>query len=212
MVGLRLAKVRGAQIRISSSQGPTSRQLRNLPTTTKDLIIFPYQIAKMAPSNLPPIFNATSQDIEMLLSAQCHLGSKNMQVHMEPYLYKTRPDGVNILNIGKTWYVVYMEIWSCMRYAEWELALRNAGVAFSWNLKFVEFELTTFVLGRRLSSLPVSSQLSTTQPIFVSSLPALTANVLSSSSLLTPVLLPLPVVSPPVTSPTTLPVRSRSHA
>ena len=22
---------------------------------------------------------------------------------MEPYLWKTRPDGVNVLNIGKTW-------------------------------------------------------------------------------------------------------------
>jgi small subunit ribosomal protein SAe len=61
--------------------------------------------ATMAPSNLPPLFNATAQDIEMLLSAQCHIGSKNLQVHMEPYLWKTRPDGVNVLNIGKTWYV-----------------------------------------------------------------------------------------------------------
>ncbi|KAI9808018.1 MAG: structural constituent of ribosome [Phylliscum demangeonii] len=57
----------------------------------------------MAPSNLPAIFNATSQDIEMLLAAQCHLGSKNLQVHMEPYLWKTRPDGINVLNVGKTW-------------------------------------------------------------------------------------------------------------
>ncbi|KAI9800209.1 MAG: structural constituent of ribosome [Sarcosagium campestre] len=57
----------------------------------------------MAPSNLPSIFNATSQDIEMLLAAQCHLGSKNLQVHMEPYLWKTRPDGINVINIGKTW-------------------------------------------------------------------------------------------------------------
>jgi len=39
----------------------------------------------------------------MLLAAQCHLGSKNLQVHMDPYLWKTRPDGVNIINIGKTW-------------------------------------------------------------------------------------------------------------
>lgn len=60
----------------------------------------------MAPStsNLPAVFNATAQDIEMLLSAQCHIGSKNLQVHMEPYLWKTRPDGVNVINIGKTWY------------------------------------------------------------------------------------------------------------
>ncbi|KAL2818933.1 ribosomal protein S2, flavodoxin-like domain-containing protein [Aspergillus granulosus] len=57
----------------------------------------------MAPSQLPPIFNPTPQDIEMLLAAQCHLGSKNLQVHMEPYLWKTRPDGVNVINIGKTW-------------------------------------------------------------------------------------------------------------
>ncbi|TVY53724.1 40S ribosomal protein S0 [Lachnellula suecica] len=57
----------------------------------------------MAPSQLPPIFNATSQDIEMLLAAQSHLGSKNLQVHMEPYLWKTRPDGINVINIGKTW-------------------------------------------------------------------------------------------------------------
>jgi len=57
----------------------------------------------MAPSNLPACFNPTQQDIEMLLAAQAHLGSKNMQVHMEPYLWKTRPDGVNVINIAKTW-------------------------------------------------------------------------------------------------------------
>ncbi|CCU75505.1 40S ribosomal protein S0 [Blumeria hordei DH14] len=57
----------------------------------------------MASSSFPSIFNATSQDIEMLLAAQCHLGSKNLQVHMDSYLWKTRPDGINIINIGKTW-------------------------------------------------------------------------------------------------------------
>ena len=56
----------------------------------------------MAPSNLPPIFNATSQDIEMLLAAQCHLGYKNLKVDMDPYLCKTRPDVINVINIGKT--------------------------------------------------------------------------------------------------------------
>lgn len=44
----------------------------------------------MAPSNLPSVFNATSQDIELLLAAQAHLGSKNLQVHMNSYLWKTR--------------------------------------------------------------------------------------------------------------------------
>ena len=58
---------------------------------------------KMAPANLPACMQATSQDIETLLAAQSHLGSKNLQVHMEPYLWKTRADGVNVINIGKTW-------------------------------------------------------------------------------------------------------------
>lgn len=58
----------------------------------------------MAAKNLPAVFNAQSSDIEMLLAAQCHIGSKNLQVHMEPYLWKTRPDGINVINIGKTWY------------------------------------------------------------------------------------------------------------
>ncbi|KAK7746730.1 structural constituent of ribosome [Cytospora paraplurivora] len=57
----------------------------------------------MAPANLPSVFNATQQDIETLLAAQSHLGSKNLQVHMTPYLWKTRADGVNIINVGKTW-------------------------------------------------------------------------------------------------------------
>lgn len=57
----------------------------------------------MAPANLPAVFNSTSQDIEMLLAAQSHIGSKNLQVHMSPYLWKTRADGVNIINVGKTW-------------------------------------------------------------------------------------------------------------
>jgi len=39
----------------------------------------------------------------MLLASQAHLGSKNVQVHMEPYVWKTRPDGINVINIGKTW-------------------------------------------------------------------------------------------------------------
>ena len=34
----------------------------------------------MAPSNFPSVMQATSQDIEMLLAAQCHIGSRNLQV------------------------------------------------------------------------------------------------------------------------------------
>ncbi|KAF8456711.1 40S ribosomal protein S0 [Terfezia claveryi] len=57
----------------------------------------------MSPSNLPACMAATQQDIEQLIAAQCHIGSKNIQVHMNPYLWKNRPDGIKLINIGKTW-------------------------------------------------------------------------------------------------------------
>ncbi len=82
---------------------PTEIYILSLPFALDSQQFLTYQAANMAPSNLPSSFNATKQDMEMMISAQCHLGSKNLQVHMEPYLWKTRPDGINVINIGKTW-------------------------------------------------------------------------------------------------------------
>ncbi|CAH6719206.1 40S ribosomal protein S0 [[Candida] jaroonii] len=53
--------------------------------------------------SLPASFDLTPEDAKLLLAANVHLGSKNVQVHNKPYVYKTRPDGVNVINIGKTW-------------------------------------------------------------------------------------------------------------
>lgn len=54
-------------------------------------------------SKFPAILNATEEDIQLLLSATCHLGAKNLNVQMTPYVWKRRADGVHIINIGKTW-------------------------------------------------------------------------------------------------------------
>ncbi|PWN18058.1 ribosomal protein S2 [Microstroma glucosiphilum] len=54
-------------------------------------------------SKLPSILNATQEDIELLLSAQTHIGSKNVMKSMEPYVYKRRADGIHLINLGKTW-------------------------------------------------------------------------------------------------------------
>ncbi len=43
------------------------------------------------------------QDIQLLLAAQCHLGTKNCDFQMERYVYKRRNDGIYIINLGKTW-------------------------------------------------------------------------------------------------------------
>nr|B6K180.1 RecName: Full=Small ribosomal subunit protein uS2A; AltName: Full=40S ribosomal protein S0-A [Schizosaccharomyces japonicus yFS275] len=57
----------------------------------------------MAQAGRPSILNATDDDIKQLLAASCHIGSKNLDVRMENYVWKRRSDGVHIINIGKTW-------------------------------------------------------------------------------------------------------------
>ncbi|PHT98430.1 40S ribosomal protein SA [Capsicum chinense] len=42
-------------------------------------------------------------DIQMMLAAEVHLGTKNCDFQMERYLFKRRADGINIINVGKTW-------------------------------------------------------------------------------------------------------------
>ena len=39
----------------------------------------------------------------MMLAAQAHIGAKNANTKMAPYIYKRREDGINIINVGKTW-------------------------------------------------------------------------------------------------------------
>ncbi|WBW74866.1 40S ribosomal protein S0B [Schizosaccharomyces osmophilus] len=51
----------------------------------------------------PSVLNAADDDIKKLLAADCHIGSKNLEVRMEPYVWKRRTDGIHILNLGKTW-------------------------------------------------------------------------------------------------------------
>jgi len=54
-------------------------------------------------SQVPTVLNATEEDIQLMLAAQVHIGTKNANTRMAPYIYKRRDDGINLINIGKTW-------------------------------------------------------------------------------------------------------------
>ncbi|KAJ0983763.1 hypothetical protein J5N97_002119 [Dioscorea zingiberensis] len=43
------------------------------------------------------------QDIQMMLAADVHLGTKNCDFQMDRYVFKRRSDGIFIINLGKTW-------------------------------------------------------------------------------------------------------------
>jgi small subunit ribosomal protein SAe len=51
----------------------------------------------------PSALQCTEQDMQMLIAAQAHLGTKNTEKKMLPYIWKRRNDGINLINLGKTW-------------------------------------------------------------------------------------------------------------
>ncbi|RLN35437.1 40S ribosomal protein SA-like [Panicum miliaceum] len=42
-------------------------------------------------------------DVQLMLAADVHLGTKNCDFQMERYTHKRRSDGIYIINLGKTW-------------------------------------------------------------------------------------------------------------
>jgi small subunit ribosomal protein SAe len=49
-------------------------------------------------SKLPSVLSATEEEIQLLLAAQCHIGTKNCDMQMQPYVWKRRADGALILS------------------------------------------------------------------------------------------------------------------
>jgi small subunit ribosomal protein SAe len=54
-------------------------------------------------SRIPAALNATEEDIQLMLAAHTHVGAKNCETKMTPYVWRRRVDGVHLINIGKTW-------------------------------------------------------------------------------------------------------------
>jgi len=53
--------------------------------------------------SLPTILQPKEDDIQKMLSAQVHIGTRNSDQNMTEYIWRRRQDGIHILNIGKTW-------------------------------------------------------------------------------------------------------------
>ncbi|KAK1416938.1 hypothetical protein QVD17_26057 [Tagetes erecta] len=51
----------------------------------------------------PKALSTKEADIQMMLSTEVHLGTKNCDFQMERYVFKRRNDGIYIINVGKTW-------------------------------------------------------------------------------------------------------------
>ncbi len=49
------------------------------------------------------MLSSKEQDIQMMLAAQVHLGTKNLNYQMDRYVYKRRTDGIYVINLEKTY-------------------------------------------------------------------------------------------------------------
>jgi len=56
----------------------------------------------------PRVLSTKEADIQMMLAADVHLGTKNCDFQMERYVFKRRNDGVYIINLGRTWEKLHM--------------------------------------------------------------------------------------------------------
>jgi len=54
-------------------------------------------------SQFPASINLKEDDVAKMLACQAHIGTRNLDISMEPYVWKRRLDGVHIINLGKTW-------------------------------------------------------------------------------------------------------------
>jgi len=54
-------------------------------------------------ASIPAVLQPKEEDIQMMLSAGVHTGTRNAESAMGEYIWRRRNDGVHILNIGKTW-------------------------------------------------------------------------------------------------------------
>jgi len=52
---------------------------------------------------VPAVLQPSEEDIQQMLQAQVHIGTKNCDKTMEPYRFKRRADGINIIHLGKTY-------------------------------------------------------------------------------------------------------------
>jgi len=54
-------------------------------------------------SQIPPVLNLREEDVKRMVACNVHIGSLNMDVSMERYVYKRNENGNHIIDLRKTW-------------------------------------------------------------------------------------------------------------
>merc|ERR1712176_1267510 len=90
------------------------------------------------------------EDIQMMLSAGVHTGTRNSDSMMEEYIWRRRNDGVHILNIGKTWekLVLAARVIAAIENPEDVIAISARPYGMRATLKFAHYTGAQSIAGR----------------------------------------------------------------
>jgi len=89
-------------------------------------------------------------DIQMMLSAGVHTGTRNSDSAMQDYIWRRRNDGVHILNIGKTWekLVLAARVIAAIENPEDVIAISARPYGMRAVLKFAHYTGSQSIAGR----------------------------------------------------------------
>jgi small subunit ribosomal protein SAe len=101
-------------------------------------------------SSMPAILQPKEEDIQMMLSAGVHTGTRNSDFFMTDYIWRRRNDGVHILNIGKTWekLVLAARVIVAIENPEDVIAISARPYGMRAVLKFAHYTGTNSIAGR----------------------------------------------------------------
>jgi len=90
------------------------------------------------------------EDVTKMLTATTHLGSDNVNFQMEQYVYKRRSDGINIINIGRTWEKILLAARAivAIEHAAEVYVISSRPFGQRAVLKFANYTNTTPIAGR----------------------------------------------------------------
>lgn len=89
-------------------------------------------------------------DVTKMLVATTHIGSENVNFQMEQYIYKRRPDGVNIINLGKTWEKLLLaaRAIAAIEHPQEVFVISSRPIGQRAVLKFAKYTDSTSIAGR----------------------------------------------------------------
>ncbi len=59
--------------------------------------------SRIFPDTMASALSLKEDDLKLMLAAKVQVGTQNVNAHMQKYIWRRKKEGINIINLGKTW-------------------------------------------------------------------------------------------------------------